>query len=62
MSLKDVLFELDITLLKYMPSPGTHCAMKFFSYTHQTSTLNSQASTPTFEQHNFQSNADAKAR
>lgn len=62
MPLKDVLFEVDIILLKYMPSPGTHWAVKFVSYTYLASTLNSQASTPGFEQHSFQSNADAEAR
>lgn len=45
-----------------MPSPGTHWAVKFVSYTYLASTLNSQAITPGFEQHNFQSNADAEAR
>lgn len=50
MPLKDVLFALALTLLKYMLSPGTHCAVRvlflffasFFSYKYLASTLTSR--------------------
>lgn len=52
MPMKDVLFGLDIMLLKYTLSHKTGCTVTF-PHKYLTSALNSKAIVPRVEQHNF---------